>query len=150
MREQTIIDLDHSCQEWNSESPLQRRRVFYLPRIELGHIPCRYMVKEYQGFLCTLVSNYIESLPKHTNSVIAFFSYNNPIKSTYEEAPYKSHNQIIMHLTKGGTLGLPENGYLDSFMTFLRMVSCRSSKPSPKSIIHKIRIPLRLSTLMIS
>ena len=36
---------------------LLRWRVFYLPRVELGHIPCRHMVKEYQGFLCTVISS---------------------------------------------------------------------------------------------
>lgn len=35
-----------------------------LARIELGHISCRNITKEYRGFLRTIVSTQVEPLPQ--------------------------------------------------------------------------------------
>ena len=48
--------------------------VVLLANGKLGHIPCRHMVKEYEGFLCILFSyfNYNYFL-YNTHSGLAFF-----------------------------------------------------------------------------
>ena len=58
------------------------------------------MVKEYQGFLCTLFSSYVESLPKHTYSVLALILIEYFNQRAYEEVPDRGNNNIIQHLTK--------------------------------------------------
>lgn len=75
--------------------------------VEQGHIPCRHMVKEYRGFLCSLTSSSLEKLPKHIHSVPSFFPIEQLNKGAYEKVPYLVHNQIIIHISKEDPPGLP-------------------------------------------
>ena len=86
---------------------LLRLRVFYLPMVELGHIPCRHIVKEYRGFLCSLKSSQLEQLPKHTHLVLDFVLIEYFNKGVHEEVPYLVYNPITLHLTEDCPLRLP-------------------------------------------
>ena len=132
----------HGIQSCN----LLRWRVFYLPMVQLGHIPCRHMVKEYEGFLCTLDS----SLTRHTSQTILtqcqpLFLQSNSHKGSHEEVPYLVHNPITFTLHKRSprvslkwSRGQINDFPIDDFMPF---------KPSIiKPTIYTRSIPLQIST----
>ena len=43
------MDIGHDSKTWNPEFYPTPMRLFYFPIEELGHIPCKNMVKEYEG-----------------------------------------------------------------------------------------------------
>ena len=91
-----------------SSGNLLQQRVFYLPMVELGHIPCRHMVKEYEGFLCTLAS-FLTIATSQTilTQCYSLFLQSNLHKGSHEEIPYLVHKPITLHFTKEGPLRLP-------------------------------------------
>ena len=113
---------------------------------EVGHIPCRHMVKEYEGFIFTLAS----FLNKDTYLTILtrcqpLFSQSNSPKGSYEGVPYLFHTPITLTLPKRNPrdafkwlIGYINDFPKDNFMLFQPTISM--------SITHTRRIPLRLST----
>ena len=67
----------------------------------LRNIKCFFL---FQSFLKYIYSSRILSLCQ------PLFSQRNSITREYEEVPYRIHNKIVLHLIKGGPLGLPHNG----------------------------------------
>ena len=69
-----ITNIDHDSKTWNPKFYPTPMRLFYLPMVELGHIPYRPTVREYEGILCILFSyfNYNYFL-YNTHSGLAFF-----------------------------------------------------------------------------
>ena len=87
-------------------NPTLIKRV-YLPMVELGQNPCRHMIKEYEGFLCSLMSSYLGKLLKHTHSVLVVALIEYFTKGVHEEVSYLVHNPITLHLTKVGPPRIP-------------------------------------------
>ena len=111
---------------------LLRWSLFYLQMVELGHIPCSHIVKEYEGFFLTLAL----SLTRNTSLIILtrcqpLFSQSNSHKGSHEEV----HNQISAISHSPYQIGPPEmplNVEEDSLMIFLVIISCHSSQPTLK------------------
>ena len=126
---------------------LLRWRVFYLPMVELEHIPGSHMLKEYEGIICIL-SSY---LTRDTSQTIltryqTLFSQNILIKEfmkkfhiwfvTQSHSPYQR-----------SPLRLPYNGQQNSLLIFQRIISCCSSQSIPKSTIHGFQLQGYLNLL---
>ena len=125
-------------------------KVFYLPMIGLRHIPCRHMIMEYEGLHCTLVSCFTRDtsqtiLTKCQTFFLQSISRNDHLKRFHNQFITKSHSPY-----QRGPIGLTFNGEEDILMIFLRIISWHCRKSNPKTTIHTKRIPLRLSTSMIS
>ena len=81
-------------------------RVFNLLMEELGHIPCRHILKEDEGFNCALSSSFTRATSKPYSLGASLCSHNVLYKVVYGEVPYLVHNPTILHLTEEGQLRL--------------------------------------------
>ena len=68
-----ITNIDHDSNTCNPEVYPTPMRLFYFPMVEIGHMPCRHMVKEYEGLPFILVSYLTRTtFPYNTHTVLAF------------------------------------------------------------------------------
>ena len=76
------------------------KNVFFM--VDLGHIPCRHVVKEYVGFFCILDA-YLTRFTFLTILYSAGLCSNGVIhiQGSPEQVPYLVHNPITFHLIKG-------------------------------------------------
>ena len=103
--------------------------VFYLPMVELGHIPYRHMVKEYEdcALYSSLILSYSFSASLCSHRVIH-------IKGSYKRVSYQVLN-LSHSPSQRGPLGLPYNGEKKLIMTFLRFDTMSIQPTNLKSII---------------
>ena len=90
--------------------------VFYLPMVELGHIPYRHMVKEYEdcALYSSLILSYSFSASLCSHRVIF-------VKDSYNGFHFKFITQSHLSYQRGH-LGQLYNGDKKLIMTFLMMI----------------------------
>ena len=129
---------------------LFRQRVFYLPMVDLGHIPYMHMVKEYEKYFCTLVSSYNQiQCPSILTQCQPFFSQSISIKkhmkrfhiqfiTKLQYTILQKSSRVSFQWLRGQLNHFPKDYFMSFKLTNFQV------------IIHTRTISLRLSTSKIS